>query len=87
MTRPAARQDGAPTTLPWLCHPTTVLALVLLLVNDHVLKPATYPSLPQVAASDPPYPHAPYPSRPPVEPDSPAPVQLRPPYPSQLPPG
>ncbi|MFG2047126.1 hypothetical protein ACGFIW_06820 [Micromonospora sp. NPDC048935] len=40
MTGPAARQDGASTTLPWLGHPSTLLALVLLLVNDHVLKPA-----------------------------------------------
>ncbi|WP_433129504.1 hypothetical protein ACQPWW_04790 [Micromonospora sp. CA-240977] len=40
MTGPEARHDGAPTTLSWLCHPTTLLALVLLLVNDHVLKPA-----------------------------------------------
>ncbi|MET8039975.1 hypothetical protein ABZU25_03800 [Micromonospora sp. NPDC005215] len=40
MTGSEARHDGAPTTLSWLCHPTTVLALVLLLVNDHVLKPA-----------------------------------------------
>ncbi|MEO3774853.1 hypothetical protein [Micromonospora sp. B9E7] len=44
MTGPEARLDGAPTTLPWLCHPTTLLALVLLLVNDHVLKPA-FPGL------------------------------------------
>ncbi|MEU7751102.1 hypothetical protein [Micromonospora sp. NPDC049171] len=44
MTGPAARLDGAPTTLPWLCHPSTLLALVLLLVNDHVLK-AAFPGL------------------------------------------
>ncbi|MEU8181868.1 hypothetical protein AB0B85_04780 [Micromonospora sp. NPDC049044] len=40
MTGPEARHDGAPTTLSWLGHPTTLLALVLLPVNDHVLKPA-----------------------------------------------
>ncbi|WFF02910.1 hypothetical protein [Micromonospora sp. WMMD964] len=44
MTGPEARLDGAPTTLSWLCHPTTLLALVLLLVNDHVWKPA-FPGL------------------------------------------
>ncbi|MEV1318192.1 hypothetical protein AB0J14_19165 [Micromonospora arborensis] len=33
-------RDGAPTTLSWLCHPATLFALVLLLVNDHVLKAA-----------------------------------------------
>ncbi|MGW3892907.1 hypothetical protein ACWD69_29890 [Micromonospora chokoriensis] len=44
MTGLEARHDGAPTTLSWLCHPTTLLALVLLVVNDHVLKPA-FPGL------------------------------------------
>ncbi|KAB1934779.1 hypothetical protein F8271_22560 [Micromonospora sp. ALFpr18c] len=42
MTGPETPRDGAPTTLSWLCHPTTVIALVLLLVNDHVLK-QTFP--------------------------------------------
>ncbi|MEU4402135.1 hypothetical protein [Micromonospora orduensis] len=40
MTGPEAPHDGAPTTLSWLCHPTTLVALALLLVNDHVLKAA-----------------------------------------------
>ncbi|MBG6102296.1 hypothetical protein IW249_002710 [Micromonospora vinacea] len=44
MTGSATPQDGAPITLSWLCHPATVLALVLLLVNDHVLK-AAHPGL------------------------------------------
>ncbi|MET7945709.1 hypothetical protein [Micromonospora sp. NPDC005324] len=44
MTGSEARQDGAPTTLSWLCHPATMFALVLLLVNDHVLK-AAFPGL------------------------------------------
>ncbi|MCZ7376886.1 hypothetical protein [Micromonospora sp. WMMC250] len=44
MTGLAARHDGAPTTLSWLCHPITLLALVLLVVNDHVWKPA-FPGL------------------------------------------
>ncbi|MGW0216236.1 hypothetical protein ACWDXH_17785 [Micromonospora chokoriensis] len=44
MTGLEARHDGAPTTLSWLCHPTTLLALVLLVVNDHVWKPA-FPGL------------------------------------------
>ncbi|MGC5287181.1 hypothetical protein [Micromonospora sp. DT231] len=42
MTGSETPRDGAPTTLSWLCHPATVIALVLLLVNDHVLK-ATFP--------------------------------------------
>ncbi|RAO06542.1 hypothetical protein [Micromonospora noduli] len=44
MTGSATPQDGAPTTLSWLCHPATLFALVLLLVNDHVLK-AAFPGL------------------------------------------
>ncbi|RAO26782.1 hypothetical protein PSN13_06812 [Micromonospora saelicesensis] len=44
MTGSGTPQDGAPTTLSWLCHPATVFALVLLLVNDHVLKTA-FPGL------------------------------------------
>ncbi|MEU8014460.1 hypothetical protein AB0B74_00685 [Micromonospora parva] len=40
MTGSATPQDGAPTTLSWLCHPATLFALALLLVNDHVLKAA-----------------------------------------------
>ncbi|MEU5668879.1 hypothetical protein ABZ749_00645 [Micromonospora sp. NPDC047753] len=40
MTGPETPRDGAPTTLSWLCHPATLVALVLLLVNDHVLKVA-----------------------------------------------
>ncbi|GLZ57444.1 hypothetical protein [Micromonospora sp. NBRC 107095] len=40
MTGSATPQDGAPTTLSWLCHPATLVALALLLVNDHVLKAA-----------------------------------------------
>ncbi|WP_433356265.1 hypothetical protein ACQPYV_04525 [Micromonospora saelicesensis] len=44
MTGSGTPQDGAPTTLSWLCHPATVFALVLLLVNDHVLK-AAHPGL------------------------------------------
>ncbi|MCG5444646.1 hypothetical protein NIE79_002804 [Micromonospora sp. NIE79] len=40
MTGSETPHDGAPTTLSWLCHPATVFALVLLLVNDHVLKAA-----------------------------------------------
>ncbi|MEV4494820.1 hypothetical protein AB0J84_03840 [Micromonospora arborensis] len=44
MTGSETHQDGAPTTLSWLCHPATLFALVLLLVNDHVLK-AAFPGL------------------------------------------
>ena len=44
MTGSERPRDGAPTTLSWLCHPGTVFALVLLLVNDHVLK-AAFPGL------------------------------------------
>ncbi|MGC4865010.1 hypothetical protein ACLQ3B_06220 [Micromonospora sp. DT53] len=44
MTGSATPQDGAPTTLSWLCHPVTLIALVLLPVNDHVLK-AAFPGL------------------------------------------
>ncbi|MEU7973980.1 hypothetical protein AB0B48_18285 [Micromonospora sp. NPDC049089] len=40
MTGPETPRDGAPTTLSWLCHPATLVALVLLLLNDHVLKVA-----------------------------------------------
>ncbi|GAB3945846.1 hypothetical protein GCM10027614_38290 [Micromonospora vulcania] len=40
MTGPETPRDGAPTTLAWLCHPVSLLALALLLVNDHVLKSA-----------------------------------------------
>ncbi|MBG6067915.1 hypothetical protein [Micromonospora ureilytica] len=44
MTDSATPQDGAPTTLSWFCHPATLIALVLLPVNDHVLK-AAFPGL------------------------------------------
>ncbi|MFF5177468.1 hypothetical protein ACFY2Q_05515 [Micromonospora sp. NPDC000316] len=44
MTGPERSRDGAPTTLSWLCHPATLLALVVLVVNDHVLK-AAFPGL------------------------------------------
>ncbi|GAA2189399.1 hypothetical protein [Micromonospora lupini] len=44
MTGPEETRDGAPTTLAWLCHPATLLALVVLVVNDHVLK-AAFPGL------------------------------------------
>ncbi|GGO03030.1 hypothetical protein [Micromonospora parathelypteridis] len=40
MTGPGTPRDGAPTTLAWLCHPVTLLALVVLVVNDHLLKAA-----------------------------------------------
>ncbi|MEH0931919.1 hypothetical protein [Micromonospora sp. CPCC 205558] len=40
MTGSGTPRDGAPTTLSWLCHPGTLSALILLLVNDHVLKAA-----------------------------------------------
>ncbi|MET7666636.1 hypothetical protein [Micromonospora luteifusca] len=40
MTGPETPRDGAPTTLAWLCHPVTLLALVVLVVNDHLLKAA-----------------------------------------------
>ncbi|MFG1887320.1 hypothetical protein ACGFIR_05540 [Micromonospora sp. NPDC049051] len=44
MSHPVPRRDGAPATLAWLGHPATVTALVLLVVNDHLLKPA-FPGL------------------------------------------
>ncbi|MEU5783692.1 hypothetical protein [Micromonospora lupini] len=44
MTGPERTRDGAPTTLSWLCHPATLLALVVLVVNDHLLK-AAFPGL------------------------------------------
>ncbi|WP_433537035.1 hypothetical protein ACQPZK_04245 [Micromonospora sp. CA-249363] len=44
MTGTRRARDGAPTTLAWLCHPVTVVGLVVLVVNDHVLK-AAYPGL------------------------------------------
>ncbi|MGV9211301.1 hypothetical protein ACTFTM_05495 [Micromonospora sp. RB23] len=44
MTGTGEVRDGAPTTLAWLCHPTTLLALVVLVVNDHLFK-AAYPGL------------------------------------------
>ncbi|MEU4336567.1 hypothetical protein AB0F59_18370 [Micromonospora lupini] len=40
MTGPETPRDGAPLTLAWLCHPSTLLALVVLVVNDHVWKAA-----------------------------------------------
>ncbi|MFF5177469.1 hypothetical protein ACFY2Q_05520 [Micromonospora sp. NPDC000316] len=40
MTRFDTQRDGALATLSWLCHPVTLLALVVLVVNDHVLKVA-----------------------------------------------
>ncbi|MGK5672815.1 hypothetical protein ACSNOB_08230 [Micromonospora sp. URMC 106] len=40
MSDPAPHRDGAPATLAWLGHPATVVALVLLVVNDHLLKAA-----------------------------------------------
>lgn len=36
--------QGAAVSLAWLSHPVTVLALVVMVVNDHVLK-AAYPGL------------------------------------------
>ncbi|MEU5913069.1 hypothetical protein [Micromonospora sp. NPDC047527] len=44
MTGSEKARDGAPTTLSWLCHPATLLALVVLVVNDHVWK-AAFPGL------------------------------------------
>ncbi|MFY1619356.1 hypothetical protein [Micromonospora sp. WMMD736] len=44
MTGTEKPRDGAPTTLAWLCHPATLLALVVLVVNDHLWK-AAYPGL------------------------------------------
>ncbi|MFF5051940.1 hypothetical protein ACFY1S_01980 [Micromonospora sp. NPDC000663] len=44
MSDPETPRDGAPTTLSWLCHPSTLLALAVLVVNDHVLK-AAFPGL------------------------------------------
>ncbi|MFF0466678.1 hypothetical protein ACFYPX_04435 [Micromonospora zamorensis] len=44
MTGPETPRDGATTALSWLCHPATLLALVVLVVNDHVLKLA-FPGL------------------------------------------
>ncbi|MEU9505032.1 hypothetical protein AB0D32_01965 [Micromonospora sp. NPDC048170] len=40
MNDPPRHRDGAPATLAWLGHPATVAALVLLAVNDHLLKAA-----------------------------------------------
>ena len=40
MERPASGPDAARVTLAWLGHPVTVLALVVLVLNDHVLKAA-----------------------------------------------
>ncbi|MEH0970827.1 hypothetical protein V6U77_06770 [Micromonospora sp. CPCC 205546] len=40
MSAPPHQRDGAPATLAWLGHPATVAALVLLVVNDHLLKSA-----------------------------------------------
>jgi hypothetical protein len=42
---------GAERTLAWLGHPVTLLSLVLLLVNDHLLKDA-YPGLATGKLSD-----------------------------------
>ncbi|MET8306532.1 hypothetical protein [Micromonospora sp. NPDC005173] len=44
MSGPETPHDGAPTALAWLCHPATLLALLVLVVNDHLLKPA-FPGL------------------------------------------
>ncbi|WP_433117738.1 hypothetical protein [Micromonospora sp. CA-246542] len=44
MTGTGKARDGAPTTLAWLCHPTTLLALVLLVLNDRLWK-AAFPGL------------------------------------------
>ncbi|MGC4773041.1 hypothetical protein ACLQ25_29215 [Micromonospora sp. DT44] len=44
MTGSEKPQDGASTTLSWLCHPVTLLALVVLLLNDRLWK-AAYPGL------------------------------------------
>ncbi|SCL52965.1 hypothetical protein [Micromonospora peucetia] len=44
MSAPPRHRDGAPATLAWLGHPATVVALVLLVVNDHLLK-AAFPGL------------------------------------------
>ncbi|MGW4500226.1 hypothetical protein ACWENR_16630 [Micromonospora sp. NPDC004336] len=38
MSAPPRHRDGASVTLAWLGHPATVAALVLLVVNDHLLK-------------------------------------------------
>ena len=38
MARPASTPDGACATLAWLGHPVSVLALVVLLLNDHLFK-------------------------------------------------
>jgi hypothetical protein len=38
------RRDGAPAALAWLAHPLTLSALVVLLLNDHLLK-AEFPGL------------------------------------------
>ncbi|WP_433390005.1 hypothetical protein [Micromonospora sp. KLBMP9576] len=40
MSTPPRHRDGAPATLAWLGHPATVAALVLLVINDHLLKAA-----------------------------------------------
>ncbi|MCM0676071.1 hypothetical protein NCC78_15425 [Micromonospora phytophila] len=40
MSVPPPSPDGARVTLAWLAHPVTVGALVLLVVNDHLLKAA-----------------------------------------------
>ncbi|MEH1167631.1 hypothetical protein V6V47_19820 [Micromonospora sp. CPCC 205539] len=40
MNVPQVQRAGSPSTLAWLCSPITLLALVLLLVNDHLLKQA-----------------------------------------------
>ncbi|SCL19117.1 hypothetical protein GA0070624_1685 [Micromonospora rhizosphaerae] len=40
MERPERRPDAARVALAWLGHPVTVLALVVLVLNDHVLKAA-----------------------------------------------
>ncbi|MFD6612517.1 hypothetical protein ACFWD1_26955 [Micromonospora chalcea] len=40
MTRAEPSPDGARIALAWLGHPVTVLALVVLVLNDHVLKAA-----------------------------------------------
>ncbi|MEU8296690.1 hypothetical protein AB0C04_05315 [Micromonospora sp. NPDC048909] len=44
MTDPSPPRDSAPATLAWLGHPFSVAALVLLVVNDQLLK-AAFPGL------------------------------------------
>jgi len=47
----AVRRDGAGTSLAWLAHPISLGALVVLIVNDHVLK-AAFPGVVTGKVSD-----------------------------------